>query len=134
MFSQRVTPRFGDMDGLRHINNTVLPQWFELARTPVFKLFVDDVTDYDSWNMILARLELDFVSQMRFGSDVEIKTWVDKIGNSSFVIAHEAWQNGKLGAKCKAVCVHFDFKIQKSAPIPDDIRKKLEEHTSSCND
>ncbi|KUK74851.1 MAG: Thioesterase, partial [Methanobacterium sp. 42_16] len=32
MYTISVTPRFGDADGLRHINNIVLAEWFELAR------------------------------------------------------------------------------------------------------
>ncbi len=32
MFTQTVTPAFYDTDGLGHINNTRVPQWFEGAR------------------------------------------------------------------------------------------------------
>ena len=29
MFRTTVTPKFGDLDGLRHINNNTLGDWFE---------------------------------------------------------------------------------------------------------
>lgn len=32
MFKIKVTPRFGDTDALRHVNNNVLGDWFELGR------------------------------------------------------------------------------------------------------
>jgi acyl-CoA thioester hydrolase len=129
MFTITVTPRFGDIDGLRHITNTVPPQWFELGRNPIFKFFVPDLAvNYGAWNLILARMEFDFVGQLFYGSDVEIRTYVEKIGNSSFTVYQEAWQNGQLGVKGKTVCVHFDFKEQRPKPIPQQIKDKLAEH------
>lgn len=129
MLIEKVTPRFGDIDGLRHINNTVLPVWFEMARNPIFRFFVPDLTvDHERWNLIMAHTEFDFVGQLMYGTDVEIRTWIEKIGNSSFTVYHEAWQDGKLGVVGRAVCVHFDFKAQKSIPIPEDIKDKLKTH------
>ena len=132
MFTEKITPRFGDIDGLRHINNAVLPVWFEMARNPIFRFFVPDLTvNYEKWNLIMARLELDFVGQLMYGSDVEVRTSIEKIGNSSFTVYQEAWQNGKLGAKGKSVCVHFDFKQQKSKRIPQEIVEQLKQHLIS---
>ena len=124
-----VTPRFGDTDGLRHINNIALAEWFELARNPLYRLFTPDLDlSYEKWKLIMVRTEFDFLGQMYYGSDVHIKTYISKIGNTSFVTAHEAWQNGHLRAQGKAVLVHFDFMEQKSKFIPDSIRKMLMEH------
>jgi len=124
-----VTPRFGDTDGLRHINNITLAEWFELARNPLYRFFTPDLDlSYEKWKLIMVRTEFDFLGQMYYGSDVHIKTYISKIGNTSFVTAHEAWQNGHLRAQGKAVLVHFDFMEQKSKFIPDSIRKMLMEH------
>ena len=124
-----VTPRFGDTDGLRHINNITLAEWFELARNPLYRFFTPDLDlSYEKWKLIMVRTEFDFLGQMYYGSDVHIKTYISKIGNSSFVTAHEAWQNGHLRAQGRAVIVHFDFVEQKSKSIPDSIRESLMEH------
>jgi acyl-CoA thioester hydrolase len=127
MFSLIVTPRFGDIDGLGHVNNTVIPSWFEQARNQIYRYFNPDFS-FKTWNLILARFEVDFVSQLFLDKDVEISTWISKIGRSSFEVYQEAWQEGKLGAKGKTVLVHFDFESQKSAEIPADIKKMLQEH------
>lgn len=127
MWKKNVTPRFGDIDGLRHINNCMLPQWFELAREPLFRLFHPDLS-LEGWQLIMARISVDFVAQMRLGSDIEIRTYVKKIGRSSMTVYHEAWQSGQIGAKGEAVIVYYDFVNQKSLPIPEDIRKSLERH------
>ncbi len=129
MFKTVVTPRFGDIDGLRHVNNTVLAIWFEQARNPVFRMFTPDLDlSYENWKLIMVRTEFDFLGEMYYGEDIEIKTFIEKIGNSSFTMGHEAWQNGKLKVRGKAVVVHFDFMEKKSISIPESIRSQLEEH------
>jgi Predicted thioesterase len=129
MFTEKVTPRFGDADGLRHINNTALVEWFEVGRNPIFRMFTPDLDlSYEKWKLILVRTEFDYIGQMYYGIDVEIRSYITHIGNSSFTIGHEAWQDGELKAKGKAVLVHFDFLNQKSVPIPDAIKSQLHEH------
>jgi len=57
---------------------------------------------------------------------VILKTGIERVGNSSFVVVQEAWQSNVLVAKGKAVQVYFDFDTQKSDRIPDAYRQKLE--------
>ena len=129
MFKIMVTPLFGDTDALQHINNNVLGTWFELARNDIFKNFTPDLSvSYDDWNLIMVKTTYEYLDQMFYGTDVEIRTYVLRIGNSSFTTYHEAWQDGRLCAKGTAVMVHFDFNEQKSIRIPDDIRKELNKH------
>lgn len=129
MFTEKVTPRFGDADGLRHINNTALVEWFEVGRNPIFRMFTPDLDlSYEKWKLILVRTEFDYIGQMYYGIDVEIRSYITHIGNSSFTIGHEAWQDGELKAKGKAVLVHFDFLNQRSMPIPELIKAQLQEH------
>lgn len=127
MFTKTITPRFGDADGLRHINNTRLPIWFELGRDPFFRFFNLEML-FEKWNLIMAHIDVDFVAPLLLGAEIEIRTYVAKVGNTSFTSYQEAWQNGQLCAKGNAVVVHYDFKNRKPLPIPDDIRARLLEH------
>ena len=129
MFVIKVTPRFGDADGLRHINNTALVEWFEIGRNPIFRIFTPDLDlSYENWKLILVRTEFDYIGQMYYGEEVEIRSYITKIGNTSFTIGHESWQHGDLKARGKAVLVYYDFIEEKSKPISDSIRKSLEKH------
>ena len=129
MFSITINPRFGDMDYLGHINNTVPSLWFEVARTQVMKIFDPELTlTKENFQLIMAHTEYDFVDKMYFKYEVEIKTWISRIGTKSFTVYHEAWQQGRLCVKGSAVIVHYDFDTNKSTPIPEDKRKLLEEH------
>ena len=132
MFKTTVTPSFGDIDGMKHVNNNRILEWFELGGLDIYRYFTPDLDlDYENWKLIMVRKEADFVGQLRFGEDVEIRTYLLKIGNSSFTVGNEVWQSNELKAKGKTVIVHFDYVTQKSVPIPDDVRKKLEEHLIS---
>ena len=127
MFLYTITPRVADTDALGHINNTVLPCWFEEARTPLFRI-LNPTLDFAKWNIIMAHMEIDFLKQIYFHSNVEIRTWVSRMGNSSFDLIQQLWQNGDLCASSKVVIVHFDFKAQKSVVICDAMREQLMAH------
>lgn len=61
MFNLQITPSFSDTDMLGHINNTVIPVWCETARRPIFELFNPGLKA-DQWNLIVARIEMDFIN------------------------------------------------------------------------
>lgn len=127
MFYLEIQPRFSDTDALGHISNTSLPVWFEQARTPVFEIFHPSL-DVKTWPLIIARMEIDLMAQSYWHMPVQIRTGIGKIGNSSFHVIQEAFQNDKQIARGVAVLIHFDYDTEKSLPIPDDIRTRLAEH------
>ncbi|MDR0599875.1 MAG: acyl-CoA thioesterase [Treponema sp.] len=129
MFSVTVTPRFGDTDALGHINNTALPGWFELARNPLFAMFPPerDFTD-GTFSLIMAHTDFDFLGELVFGAEVEIRSWVSRIGTKSFTILHEAWQKGELRCRGHAVIVHYNFKTRETLPLPEDKKAALARH------
>jgi len=129
MFAVTVHPRFGDMDVLGHINNTVPAVWFERARTPILEIFEPTLElKRETFPLIMAHTDYDFVDQLYFRYHVEIKTWIARIGSKSFTAYHEAWQEGRLCVKGSAVMVHYDYKIEKTTPLPEGKRKLLEAH------
>ncbi|MDR2181747.1 MAG: acyl-CoA thioesterase [Treponema sp.] len=129
MFSTIVTPRFGDMDVLGHINNTVLAAWFELARNPFFTIFAPKTYFTDgTFMLIMAHTDYDYLSELHFGEDVEIRSWVKRVGTKSFTVYHEAWQGGQRRAKGDAVIVHYDFNGKVTTPLPEEKKALLAEH------
>lgn len=129
MLTEKITPSFGEVDGLGHINNCVLARWFEQARTPFFRFFTPNLSlDHKDWRLIMAHTDFDFLDELFYEKDVEIRTWIEKIGNTSFTFLHEAWQDGRNCVRGRAVTVHYDFLAKKTMPIPESIRLKLAEH------
>lgn len=127
MYKTVLTPRVSETDGVGHINNTTLPVWFEAARNPLFSLFTPD-HDFAKWKMVIVKTTLEFIKQIYFGEDVEIRIWVKRIGNSSLELYEELYQGDELCAKNTVVYVNYDLNQQKSEPIPPAIREQLNAH------
>ncbi|MBU2972610.1 acyl-CoA thioesterase [Pseudoalteromonas sp. C2R02] len=127
MFKEKIMPRFTETDALGHINNTVLPVWFEATRTPIFRFFTPDL-DPKQWKLIIAKIEVEFQGELFYGQEVEIKTAIRKVGNSSFVIEQSAWQHDQQCALGKTVVVRYDFDIKKAQPLSDSEKNMLSEH------
>lgn len=127
MYQTTLSPRVSETDGVGHINNTTLPAWFEAARNPLFSLFTPD-HDFAKWKMVIVKTTLEFVKQIYFGTDVEVRVWVKRIGNSSLELYEELYQNGEVCAKNAVTYVNYNLAEQKSEKIPEAIRTELEKH------
>ncbi len=117
--------RFGDTDMLGHVNNASYFTYMEEARCD----FVQAV-GMTEVPLILASAKVDFRAQTYFGDTLEIETWVTRIGNTSFDVAN-LMRNAETGAvvfEGVAVIVYFDYEEQKPKPIPDNLRKLLEQY------
>ncbi|MGL5391370.1 MAG: acyl-CoA thioesterase [Shewanella sp.] len=123
-FSLEIQPRFTETDGLGHINNTVIPVWCEAARTPIFEIFNPEL-DLHQWNLIVAGFTVAFIAPTYYGQRVTVKTYVSRIGNSSFELTQTCWPAGKQTAKVTTTLVHYDYRSEQSRPIPSAIRTLL---------
>ncbi len=129
MFKSIIDVSSRDTDSLGHVNNTSLPLWFETSRNPVYKIFNPHMQlDPLVWNLIMVHTEFDYLDQIYYGHEVEIRTYIEKIGNTSFTVYQEAWQKGKLRGTGRAILVDYDFNRQEKVEIPVDVKKELEKH------
>ena len=62
MWTNTLQPRFSETDALGHVNNTVLPVWFEESRSPIFELFCPGM-NVDDWHLIIAKIDVDFLAE-----------------------------------------------------------------------
>ncbi|GAA0677472.1 acyl-CoA thioesterase [Rheinheimera tangshanensis] len=132
MFKEIIQPRFNETDALGHINNTVLTQWFEGARDPIFKLFTPDLNT-KQWRLILASISVQFKAELFYGLPVELRTGVSMVGNSSFEIHQEAWQQGRCCALGKAVLVQYDFDAKQKLLLSHEQKVSLNAHLISAS-
>ncbi len=127
MFSENFKVRFYETDALKHVNNSVIVQWFESAREPVFEIF-SLVRDLDNWPLIVASYKVDLLKQIYYGMDVEIRTYIGRIGNSSFDVYQEVWQQGLKCSTGTTTLVHFDYASQKSVPLTEHHKQQMQTH------
>lgn len=91
MFKSIIDVSSRDTDSLGHVNNTSLPLWFETSRNPVYKIFNPTMELTPKvWNLIMVHTEFDYLDQIYYGFEVEIRTYIEKIGNTSFTVYQEA--------------------------------------------
>ena len=116
----QIQVRFNDTDALGHVNNSAYAHYAELGR-----LYCLRSLEVEVGKLILARLELDFRRQVRFGDDVSVETGVDRIGNSSIHMGQKIFVGEEIAAEAISVVVHFDYEAGKPIRIPDRLREKL---------
>lgn len=129
MFKINITPNIGDTDALRHINPNIIPAWFETGRTELYNIFnpTHELT-YKKWNLLLVHMDFNFIKQLYFGYNVEIRTYLIKIGKSSITIQQEVWQNGILRVTGKSIMLCYDYIKQENKFISENIRNQLKKH------
>ena len=127
MYSTVITPRVSETDGIGHINNCVMPVWFEAARTPIFEIF-NPQFDLPNWHMFVVSTHLNYHRQTYYGRDVEVRGWVNRLGRSSFTLSEELYQDGECCVSNEVVYVNFDHETQRSAPLTSAQRAALTAH------
>ena len=127
MLSEEFAVRFYETDALTHVSNTVLVGWFEAAREPIFRIFTPQL-NLKNWPLILASYKVDFLQQIYYGHKVEIRTYISRIGNSSFEVYQEVWQQQQKCATGTTTMVHFDYQQNKAKAIDDAQRAALQQH------
>lgn len=116
-----VQVRFSDTDALGHVNNAVYATYAELGRVE----FVRSL-DMPPGGFILARLAIDYRSQVRLGQRVRVETWVERIGNSSVTMRQVVHADDTPAAEIEAVAVWFDYGADRPLPIPESARREFE--------
>ena len=126
MTTETVVPlRWSDMDAMGHVNNATYLTYLETAREPWFAA-IGTETEYMRFAM--RRIEVDFLSQLRFEDGaVRVTIELDGVGTTSVRTRERmtAESDGRLVVEAKAVIVRLDDEGLGSAPLPDDLRARL---------
>ena len=123
-FSTTIIPRFYETDALGHINNASIAAWFEVARVRFLEsLGESDPSAARDW--MLVSVQIDFVAETFYGTDVTASITEATIGNTSLALACEMSQGGRLTVKARATLVHMDVQDKKPARISDAMREVL---------
>jgi acyl-CoA thioester hydrolase len=117
-FVHRERVRFNDCDPMGHANNAVYSTYLEEARIGVLGGLGE---------FILARVEIDFRSELRSGEKVEIASRCSHVGTKSFRLDHRLTAGERLVAEATSVLVSYDYERGESVPVPDELRRRLED-------
>ncbi|MCV9935096.1 acyl-CoA thioesterase [Boseaceae bacterium BT-24-1] len=116
--------RYGDTDRQGHINNAVFSTFLETGRV---ELIYDRARQLvgPGTSFVIARLEMDFLSELLWPGDVEIGTRVASVGRSSVRLEQAIFQGERCVASGITVMVQMDEATRKSLPFSDAVRERL---------
>ena len=119
--------RWGDMDAMGHINNTLYFRYMEIARLEwLFK--VGASTGLSGEGPVIVNAFCNFLRQLTYPGEARVTLFVAKPGRSSFETYHTIERTdepGVLYAEGGARVVWTDYGAKKSAPMPDWFRACL---------
>ncbi|MEH6649658.1 MAG: thioesterase family protein [Motiliproteus sp.] len=121
--------RWGDMDALGHLNNTLYFRLFEEARIQ----WLDHIgAEFSKPNAatgaVIVHAGCDFLYPVVYPATTRISTTIEKIGRSSIEICHQMStidQPDRIVANGPVKVVWIDYKANRSVPLPDAIRATL---------
>ena len=132
LIRHRVRVRFRDCDPLGHVNNAVYLTYLEDARLTLWRTQIGGVARADEQGrrgegFILARAEIDFRAQVRYGDELEVRLALANFGRTSATYDYEIVdvQSDRIAAAARTVQVWFDYDAQKPVPLSEETKRKL---------
>ena len=129
----RMPIRWGDMDAMGHVNNTVYFRYFEQARIEWFAELDTPADPARLFGPIIINAHCAFLRQLRYPGEIEVKTYIGAIGRSSFETIQEVRrvdQPDVVSASGGAKVVWIDYRLEKSVAMPDTLRQRLADGTT----
>ena len=124
---ERMPIRWGDMDAMGHVNNTVYFRFMEQARISWFSALVPERQAWKATGIVIANASCNYKRPITYPGNVEIKLYVGEPGGSSVPTFYElrVGADPVAYADGAAVVVFVDMQTQKPVRIPDAIRERL---------
>ena len=116
--------RWGDMDAMGHVNNTLYFRYLEIARIE-WMHSIGALPDPKGEGPVIVNAFCNFYKQLEYPGDIRVKMYVSEPGRTTF----ESWctieridQPGVVYAAGGATTIWVDFPAQKARPLPDWMR------------
>jgi acyl-CoA thioester hydrolase len=124
--TERIPIRWGDMDAMGHVNNTVYFRFMEQARISWFDRLVPQAEAWQSTGIVIANATCNFKRPLNYPGTVEVKLYVGPPGGSSVATYYELVLRDEVYADGAALVVFIDMEKQKPVRIPENIRTLLQ--------
>ena len=122
---ERIPIRWGDMDAMGHVNNTVYFRYMEQARIGWFDALVPGDAAWQSTGIVIVNASCNFKRPINYPGTVEVRVFAGQPGGSSVPTFYDLLIGEESYADGAAVVVFIDMRTQKPIRIPPDIRERL---------
>jgi len=127
-FWTKIHTRWGDMDGLRHINHAAYLTYMETARLDLYRQIGHDLDRWDQVeSSILASMEVNYIGQAVHPSTFEIGQRITRIGTKSYDILTAIFKKDEEKPVLQAnfILVSINYNTGKTILVPDEFKKYL---------
>jgi acyl-CoA thioester hydrolase len=117
--------RWGDMDGLRHINHAAYLVYMESSRIEYYYSLGYETARWElEESSILASMKIDYLKQVTHPTVLEIGQRITRIGQKSFDILTAIFKQGENDPVLQGLftLVAYNYKLKKSIHVPGIIR------------
>ena len=129
VFETHIAVRWGDMDAMGHVNNATYFRYMETARIDWFRS-IGCVPDAQGEGPVIVNAFCNFYRQLEFPGDLRVRMYASDPARTTF----ETWATieraddpGAICAAGGATTIWVDFPNQKAMPLPDWVRRLVEE-------
>ena len=128
-FYHPVEVRYGDLDPQGHVNNAKHLTYFEQARIAYMielGLFTKDQS-FMEIGVILADVHITYLEPIYFGQGIKVGVHAAELRNKSMKWSQNIVdvESGKEIAKGEVVMVTYDYRAEKTIPIPQVWKEKI---------
>ena len=125
MHTSRQPIRWGDMDMLGHVNNTVFFRYCEQARIEWTYGLHPEGDAYSGTGPVIVNASCTFLLPLVYPGDVEVRMYLGDAGRTSVGSFYEILKNGTTHAEGAAKMVWIDLATGSSVPLPDIVTAPL---------
>lgn len=117
--------RFADQDPVGHVNNAAIAVYFEQARC---ELLLPLIAEHGAGalDIVLARIEIDYLREIRYPGTVEVGIRISRLGSKSITLESAVFAENICRATAVATIVVFDLATRASTVPPPALRAALE--------
>ncbi len=126
---KKIQIRFGDIDIMGHVNNGVQLSYLDLGRLDYFEKVYGQTINWNDAALIVAHLEIDYLSPILLKDNVEVHTHIHKIGTKSVGMTQNIVDSvtGEIKTKTTQVMVSFSQKLAESIEVPETLKIRIRE-------
>src|SRR6185295_10795959 len=128
-FEMTMPIRWGDMDAMGHVNNTLYFRYLEIVRIEWIHK-VGGSPNPEGEGIVIVNAFCNFLKQLEYPGDVLAKHYVANAGRTSFdtyITLERTDRPGMIYAEGGAKTVWVDFPKQKAVPLPAWLRALIED-------
>lgn len=119
--------RFSDVDVIGHVNNIIYFAYYDTGKAVFMTDLLGKKISWDEVDTVVANVDCAFIAPIFYGENIEVLTTCVGIHDRSFKLL-QLLRNAdtqEVKSVCETVMVSFDPNTQKSAPLSDEWREKL---------